>query len=307
MVYGVTPWRVRAAKGPFGPAGRWAGRWKFWAIVFSGLMIGMAMTLPGRCEGASWSPPLVPLSDEDLLGFSLSIQDCIGVVEVLRRTPDSGADGDYAEYLDVRPLRWFAGSCGTKKLRLYSLPHSSFGFLSTGDWEVGPRDTVVVVVYRENGRSFVSQTAHTLWQGLARATPERIQFLESNVPRIVESQTLSQLTTQASAIVTARFRRVVECRRNGAPSKCTTADVVSLLAGKACGDSIVVFDPLGFGPDTTQRLLFLAEPESCFYRVIGWTRGSSPIVAGKLPALDGRNFEDVVAAIRAARRSPPPR
>ena len=302
----MTTWRVRAARGSFGFAGRWAGRGKFAALVFTGLLIGMAM-IPGWCGAASWSAPLAPLSDEDLLAFSVSIQDCIGVAEVLRRTVDSGPDGEYTEYLDVRPLRWFSGSCDTKKLRLYSLPHSSFGFLSTGDWEVGPRDTVIVVVYRDNGRSYVSQTTHTLWKGLARATPERIQFLESNVPRIQESQTLSQLATRASTIVTARFRRAVDCRPDGAPTRCTTADVVSLLAGKACGDSIVVLDPFGFRPDTTQRLLFLAEPESCLYRVIGWTRGSSPIVGGRLPALDGRTFEDVVAAIRSARRSPPPR
>jgi hypothetical protein len=283
-----------------------ARRWKAWALVLGALTLGAAIVIAGPGSATSWPPALAPLSDEDLLAFSLSIQDCIGVVEVLRRTPDAGQDGEYVEYLDVRPLRWFSGTCGgTTKLRLYSLPHSGFGFMSTGDWEVGPRDTVIVVAYRDKSRSVVSQTTHTLWQGLARATPERIQFLDSNVPRILESQTLSQLTTRASTVVTARFRRVVECRRNGTPTRCTTADVVSLLAGKACGDSIVVFDPFGFRPDTTQRLLFLAEPESCLYRVIGWTRGSSPIVDGKLPALDGRNYEDVVAAVRAARQARP--
>jgi hypothetical protein len=250
---------------------------------------------------------LVPLSDEDLLGLSLSNHDCIGVVEVMRRAFDSGQDGESSEYLDVRPIRWFSGSCGTAKMRLHAAPYSAFGFLSTGDWEVGPRDTVIVFTYRQKNMTLVSQTPYTLWNGLARATPERIQFLEANVPRIRDSQSVGQLASRASTIVTARFRRAVECRRNGERTRCTSADVVSVLAGKPCADSVVVFDPLGFRPDTTQRLLFLAEPESCLYRVIGWTRGSAPIVGGMLPALDGMKFEDVVAAIRSARAASPPR
>jgi hypothetical protein len=70
---------------------------------------------------------LVPLSDEDLLAFNLSTGDCIGVVEVLRRALDSGPDAEYSEYLDIRPIRWFSGTRGTSKLRLYSPPYQSFG------------------------------------------------------------------------------------------------------------------------------------------------------------------------------------
>lgn len=132
-------------------------------------------------------PTLPPMSDEQLLAFSLDIQGCVGVAQVLKRTVDSGADGDYAEFLDVKPIRWFSGTCGTAKTRLYSRPHSSFGFMSTGDWEVAPHDTVIVFTYREKNRSYVSQTPHTLWHGLARATPERIRFLETNIPRLLDS------------------------------------------------------------------------------------------------------------------------
>ena len=303
MVYGVTTWRVRAAKARRSSGGCLARRRKCWAIVLSGLMFGMVMAIPGRCETSSWPSTLVPLSDEDLLGINLSWQDCVGVVQVLRRTL-GGADGEYAEYLDVKPIRWFSGTCGMAKLRLYSLPHSAFGFLSTGDWEVGPRDTVIVVAYRQQGRTFVSQTPHSLWRGLARATPERIRFLEANVPRILESQSLDALAVRATTIVIARVRGMIDCHWNGARTRCARADVVSLLAGKTCGDSIVVFDPLGSQPDTTRRLLFLTEPDSCLYRVVGWSRGSSPIVGGKLPALDGRSFDEVVATIRTARRAP---
>jgi hypothetical protein len=59
--------------------------------------------------------------------------------------------------------------------------------MSTGDWEVGARDTVIVLTYRDKSRTYVSQTPHTLWNGLAKATPERIQFLDENVPRILDS------------------------------------------------------------------------------------------------------------------------
>lgn len=134
---------------------------------------------------AGWAD--APPSDEDLLAFSLKIEGCIGVVQVLHRTVDSGLSAEYTEYLDVKPLRWFSGTCTMAKTRLYSRPHSAFGFLSTGDWEVGPPDTVIVFTYHDKKRSYVSQTPHTLWSGLAKATPEKIAFLEANVPRILDS------------------------------------------------------------------------------------------------------------------------
>jgi hypothetical protein len=170
---------------------------------------------------------------------------------------------------------------------------------------VGVHDTVIVFAYLDKGRAFISQSPFTLWNGLAPATPERIQFLEANVPRILKSQSLDQLAIQASAIVTARVRRMVECQRNGAPTRCLSVDVLSVLAGRSCGDSILVFDPLPsrFRADTSRCLLFLAEPESCLYRVIGWKRGNAAIVNGTLPALDGMRYEDVVAAIRTARHA----
>jgi hypothetical protein len=152
--------------------------------VFGIGLLGLVLATSIRASGA---PALMPTSEEDQLRFSIDNQDCVGVVVVLKRTIDSGAGGEYTEFLDVRPLRWFTGTCGTKKLRLYALPHTSSGFLSTGTWEVAAHDTVVVVAYHEKGRAFVSQTPHSLWHGLAPATPERIQFLEANVPRLIDS------------------------------------------------------------------------------------------------------------------------
>lgn len=169
-----------------------AGSWKFLALLVCGLTLRGAMALAGA------EPVLPPKTDEELLAFSLSIEGCVGVVQVLKRTVDSGADGDYTEFLDVKPIRWLSGTCGsskTAKLRLYSRPHSSFGFMSTGDWEVAPRDTVIVFTYHDRNRSYVSQTPHTLWHGLAKATPEKIQFLESNIPRILESDSLGRRDT----------------------------------------------------------------------------------------------------------------
>ena len=148
------------------------------------LAMGLALLAAGW---AGAEAPPVPKSDEELLAFSLRIEGCVGVVQVLKRTMDSGPHGEYTEFLDVKPMRWFAGSCGTQKLRLYSPPQSSFGFMSTGDWEVGARDTVIVLTYRDKSRTYVSQTPHTLWNGLAKATPERLQFLEANVPRLLDS------------------------------------------------------------------------------------------------------------------------
>jgi hypothetical protein len=178
VAFGVTTSRAGAAQARCDSRGRRASRGKLWALILGGLTLGTSW--------AGGQPAPVPKTDEELLAFSLGIEGCVGVVRVLRRSVDSGPHGEYTEFLDVRPLRWFSGTCGTGKLRLYSQPHSSFGFLSTGDWEVGPRDTVIVLTYSEKGRTFVSQTPHTLWKGLARATPERIQFLEANVPRILE-------------------------------------------------------------------------------------------------------------------------
>ena len=149
-------------------------------------VLAMGLMLWAAGWAGAKAPP-APKTDEELLAISLSIEGCVGVVQVLKRTIDSGPHGEYTEFLDVKPMRWFSGSCGTAKLRLYSQPHSSFGFMSTGDWEVGPRDTVIVFIYREKTRSFVSQTPHTLWNGLAKATPERLQFLDANAPRILDS------------------------------------------------------------------------------------------------------------------------
>jgi hypothetical protein len=156
------------------------------ALALIGMLLAGVAASAAPDATASIPPPLAT-TDADKLALSLSWQDCIGVVVVLKRTIDSGSGGEYTEFLDVRPLRWFTGTCVTKKLRLYALPHTSSGFLSTGTWEVGARDTVVVVAYHEKGRAFVSQTPHTLWHGLAPATPERIQFLEANVPRLLEN------------------------------------------------------------------------------------------------------------------------
>jgi len=158
--------------------------------------LGWLLFVVGSVIGAE-NPP-APKTDEELLAFSLSIEGCVGVVQVLKRTVDSGSDGDYTEFLDVKPIRWLSGTCGsskTAKLRLYSRPHSSFGFMSTGDWEVAPRDTVIVFTYHDRNRSYVSQTPHTLWHGLAKATPEKIHFLESNIPRILESDSLGRRDT----------------------------------------------------------------------------------------------------------------
>ena len=155
----------------------------------AGLLV-IALLAPGPAKGAN--PVPAPKSDEELLAFSLNIDGCIGVVQVLKRTIDSSPDGDYAEFLDVKPIRWLSGACGTAKMRLYSLPHSSFGFLSTDEWQVSARDTVIVFTYRDKKRSYVAQTPHTLWHGLANATPERVQFLETNIPRIRESQALGR-------------------------------------------------------------------------------------------------------------------
>jgi len=153
-------------------------------------MLAVMLVAPAGAIGAESTP--APKSDEEMLAFSLDIQGCVGVVQVLKRTIDSGPDGNYTEFLDVRPIRWFTGTCGTAKMRLYSLPHSTFGFLSTGEWEVNARDTVIVFTYSDKRRTYVSQTPHTLWYGLARATPDRIQFLETNVPRILESRSLGR-------------------------------------------------------------------------------------------------------------------
>ena len=153
-------------------------------------MLGVMLMAPAGAFGAESTP--APKSDEEMLAFSLDIQGCVGVVQVLKRTIDSRPDGDYAEFLDVKPIRWLSGACGTAKMRLYSLPHSSFGFLSTDEWQVSARDTVIVFTYRDKKRSYVAQTPHTLWHGLANATPERVQFLETNIPRIRESQALGR-------------------------------------------------------------------------------------------------------------------
>ena len=153
-------------------------------------LLGLALVAPHWASGAPSTP--APKTDEELLAFSLNIRGCVGVVQVLKRTIDRSPDGDYAEFLDVKPIRWFSGACGTAKMRLYSLRHSSFGFLSTSDWEPSARDTVIVFTYADKNRTYVSQTPHTLWYGLALATPERIQFLETNVPRILESQAPSR-------------------------------------------------------------------------------------------------------------------
>jgi len=150
------------------------------AVSLLGLLLAAA-------TWASDEPTLPPMDDEQQLAFSLRIEGCVGVVQVLKRTIDAGPHGEYTEFLDVKPMRWFSGACGTQKLRLYSQPHSAFGFLSTGDWEVGARDTVIVFTYHDKNRSYVSQTPHTLWNGLAQATPEKIQFLEANVPRMLDS------------------------------------------------------------------------------------------------------------------------
>jgi len=169
-----------------------AGSWKFLAVLICGLTLLGAMALAG-----AENPP-VPKTDEELLAFSLSIEGCVGVVQVLKRTMDSGPHGEYTEFLDVKPIRWLSGTCGTAKaakLRLYAEPHSPFGFLSTGDWEVAARDTVIVFTYHDRNRSYVSQTPHTLWHGLAKATPEKLQFLESNIPRILESDSLGRRDT----------------------------------------------------------------------------------------------------------------
>ena len=147
--------------------------------VFAVSALVLVVAATGRAE----APP----RDEDLLAFSLKIQGCVGVVQVLKRTMDSGPHGEYTEFLDVKPMRWFSGTCGMAKLHLYAQPHAAFGFLSTGDWEVGPPDTVIVFTYQDKKRSYVSQTPHTLWNGLAKATPEKIQFLEANVPRLLDS------------------------------------------------------------------------------------------------------------------------
>lgn len=160
-------------------------------LTFLGMsLLGLVLVAPRWAIGAASTP--APKSDEELLAYSLNIKGCVGVVQVLKRTIDSGPDGDYAEFLDVRPIRWFSGACVTAKMRLYSLPHSSFGFLSTSDWEVSPRDTVIVFTYSDKHRTYIAQTPHTLWYGLAKATPERIQFLETNVRRILESQSLGR-------------------------------------------------------------------------------------------------------------------
>jgi hypothetical protein len=98
-----------------------AGSWKFLAVLICGLTLLGAMALAG-----AENPP-VPKTDEELLAFSLSIEGCVGVVQVLKRTVDSGSDGDYTEFLDVKPIHWLSGTCGsskTAKLRLYSRPHS---------------------------------------------------------------------------------------------------------------------------------------------------------------------------------------
>src|SRR5262245_62292367 len=133
-------------------------------MLFAGLL-GLMLFASGPAPGVEPAP--AGKSDAELLAFSLQIQGCVGVVQVLKRTVDSGPHGEYTEYLDVKPLRWFSGTCAAAKTRLYSQPHAAFGFLSTGDWEVGARDTVIVFTYRDKKRSYVSQTPHTLWNGLA--------------------------------------------------------------------------------------------------------------------------------------------
>ena len=158
-------------------------------------VIGLSLLLVAAGWVSATETAPVPKTDEELLAFSLNIEGCVGVVQVLKRTVDSGPDGDYTEFLDVKPIRWLSGTCGTAKTRLYSRPHSSFGFMSTGDWEVAPHDTVIVFTYREKNRSFVSQTPHTLWNGLAKATPARIRFLETNIPRLLDSLSFGRRDT----------------------------------------------------------------------------------------------------------------
>ena len=161
-------------------------------------VIGLSLLLVAAGWVSATETPPVPKTDEELLAFSLNIEGCVGVVQVLKRTMDSGPHGEYTEFLDVKPIRWLSGTCGTAKaakLHLYAQPHSPFGFMSTGDWEVAARDTVIVFTYRDKSRTYVSQTPHTLWHGLARATPEKIQFLETNIPRMLDSLSAARRDT----------------------------------------------------------------------------------------------------------------
>src|SRR5262245_23845223 len=125
----------RAGREPArGDRGRGGLVLKFSALVFPVIVLGTVMMFAGPGGATSWPPALAPLTDEVLLEWDLSGPGCVGVVEVRRRAPESGPDGEYTEYLDVRPIRWFAGTCRTAKVRLFAPPYHPFGFLSTGRW-----------------------------------------------------------------------------------------------------------------------------------------------------------------------------
>jgi len=217
-----------------------------------------------------------------------------------------GARGEWADVIDIQPIQWFSGTEPLAKCALYAPPWHG-GFSRIREWPTARKQSVLVVASRSHGRLWLSAGPWSFRGGIAPATGEDVREIRSMVARLKDGLTLERLARRAMVVLVGRVGAYERCSTASGRWVCVSVAVASVIDGEPVGRSIRVHDPLPLRADTTQRLFFLDRDSTGIFRVVGFVRGSSEIVRGRLARFHDFPIELAAVRIRAVRGSAPQR
>jgi hypothetical protein len=204
-------------------------------------------------------------------------------------------------YMDVVPIRRYAGAEQYQHLRIYTHRTEPQGLQRMYAWPQSAQHSAIVIAsLDDDGRLRISSGPFALWAGLAPATAQNIAFLDSAVPRELAHQTIEGLASRSTAVVVGTLHGVRPCQYSGHISLCAVVNVSRVLAGAPTLSTINITDPFIARADTTTaRLMFLHTDGTDSYEVLGYHRGWSVIAKGRLPRFDNTSVDD--ASVRISR------
>jgi hypothetical protein len=272
-------------------------------ILKLGLTIALVAGPAQTAHSTSWPPLDRLLSEDEELQSALSNGVWIGRLHIVDTQHALRRSAELEPYVEAEPIQWLAGGCAERHIVLYAPPTEPGGLDDLTQWSPSQRSSAFVMVYarRSSGRLYVDRSPFAFHGGCFPLSKEQWPAIEVRVRRAVESLELEALARGASSIVIGSCRGVVSSIDRGRPRRGYSIAVERSVVGDADPGSLVVLDPVGWRPDSTRRLIFLAESEGGRLETIGFTLGRSPIVGSRLPAFAGITLEQAVARIRHAR------
>ena len=277
-------------------------------ILKHGLALALIASLALAALATSWLPTDRDVSEDEWLQCALSNGVWIGRVRIVDARHVATDDPGPEPYVEAEPIQWLVGGCPERRIVLYAMPTDQGGLGDIAGWSPEQRSSVFVMVSeRRNHRLYIGHGPHSFRGGYFPLQDAERPEIEARVRRAVESLELESLARRASCILVGSCRGVVRRPGGDRPWRGYSIAMERLIAGDPGPGPLVVFDPIGWQPDSTRRLLFLGRSADGRLERIGFALGHAPIVGGRLPVFAGITLEEAATRIRRAREVAGPR